>query len=135
METKYGTKIYPAPWGWGYSLEKTSDNGYIVTGVLQDNIATGTNNFLLVKFDEYGTIEWDEMYGINYWGCGLSVKEVSSGGYIAAGYYYINDEILYVVKTDSNGNITSTIEIPLPNSNRKLDKTIDILGKETKPST
>ena len=40
---------------------------------------------------------------------------------------------VYLIKTNSFGNITSTFEIPLPNPDRKLDKTIDILGKETKP--
>ena len=41
-------------------------------------------------------------------------------------------EDLFVIKTDGNGNITSTFEIPLPKPDRKLDKTIDILGKKTK---
>ena len=32
-------------------------------------------------------------------------------------------------------NITSTLNIPTPSSNRKLEKVIDILGRETKPQT
>ena len=38
-----------------------------------------------------------------------------------------------LIKTDDQGNITSTLYHSLPNSNRKLKMTIDILGKETKP--
>ena len=36
-------------------------------------------------------------------------------------------------KTDGSGNITSTFNIPTPSSNRKLEKIVDILGRETKP--
>ena len=39
---------------------------------------------------------------------------------------------VYLIKTDGNGNITSTFNIPI-NPNRKLEKVVDILGKETKP--
>ena len=39
---------------------------------------------------------------------------------------------MYLVKTDSLGNITSTFNIPI-NSNRKLQKTVDLLGRESKP--
>ena len=39
-----------------------------------------------------------------------------------------------MVKTDGNGNTTSTFNIPI-NPNRKLQNTIDIFGKETKTQT
>ena len=34
-----------------------------------------------------------------------------------------------------NNNITSTFNIPTPSSNKKLEKVVDILGRETKPQT
>ena len=40
---------------------------------------------------------------------------------------------MYVIKTNGNGNITSTFNIPTTLSNRKLEKVVDILGRETKP--
>ena len=40
-----------------------------------------------------------------------------------------------VVHGKINGNVTSTFNIPTPSSNRKLEKVIDILGRETKPQT
>ena len=39
---------------------------------------------------------------------------------------------IYLIKTDGNGNVTSTFNIPT-SSNRKLDKVIDLLGRETNP--
>ena len=41
----------------------------------------------------------------------------------------------YMVKTNQFGNITSTFEIPLPNPNRKLKKTVNLKGQEVKPQT
>ena len=41
---------------------------------------------------------------------------------------------VYLIKTDGSGNVTSTFNIPI-NPNRKLQKTVDILGKQTKPQT
>ena len=38
------------------------------------------------------------------------------------------------IKTDANGNITSTFNMPI-NPNRKLEKVVDILGKEINPKT
>jgi hypothetical protein len=38
-----------------------------------------------------------------------------------------------LIITDNEGNITSINEIPLLRTNRKLIKTIDLLGKEVQP--
>ena len=44
------------------------------------------------------------------------------------------DYDVYLIKTDGSGNVTSTFNIPI-NPNRKLEKVVDILGKQTKPQT
>ena len=36
-------------------------------------------------------------------------------------------------KTDGNGNITSLFDVPTPNPNRKLERVVDLLGREIKP--
>jgi hypothetical protein len=49
--------------------------------------------------------------------------------------FYNQKEIwmIYVIKTDSEGNVenTSTIELPTSTSKRELIKTTDILGRDT----
>ena len=67
---------------------------------------------------------------------GSSVQQTTDGGYIITGYTYSlgNGDDVYLIKTDSQGNVTSTFNIPI-NPNRKLQKTVDLLGKETKPQT
>ena len=68
---------------------------------------------------------------------GYSVQQTTDGGYILIGgteSFGNGDEDVYLIKTDGNGNVTSTFNIPI-HPNRKLQKTVDILGKETKPRT
>ena len=81
---------------------------------------------------------WEKTFSGNGSSSGNSVGKTTDGGYIITGstrdsINYNNYE-LYLVKTDSQGNVTSTFNIPI-NPNRKLQKTVDILGKETKPKT
>ena len=52
------------------------------------------------------------------------------GGYIIIGYTHEGDTDVYLIKTDEQGNVTSTIEIPTPTSKRELIKTTNILGQE-----
>ena len=66
----------------------------------------------------------------------MSVDNIMSGGYIVGGITYgcptpdNGTANLYIVRTDGNGNITSTFNIPTPSSNRELEKVVDVLGRE-----
>ena len=68
---------------------------------------------------------------------GRSVQQTTDGGYIIFGETYIDNNTgffsydMYLIKTDGNGNITSEFTIPM-SSNRKLEKVVDVLGRETK---
>ena len=65
---------------------------------------------------------------------GFSVQQTTDGGYIITGVTtsFGNGGEVYLIKTDVSGNVTSTFNIPI-NPNRKLEKVVDILRKQTKP--
>ena len=115
----------------GYSVQQTIDGGYIACG--------GTMDVFLVKTDGNGVEQWNQTFGGTGTDIGNSVKQTSDGGYIITGETEdvfipgVNGENnIYLIKTDGNGNVTSTFNIPNPSSNKKLEKIFDMLGRETK---
>ena len=79
---------------------------------------------------------WTKTFGGIGGGTGESVQQTQDGGYIITGYTWIEvEQYLYLIKTNQFGNITSTFEIPLPNPDRKLEKTVNLIGQEIKPQT
>ena len=120
----------------GQSVQQTTDGGYIITGLTHSyGNGNGSSDVYLLKTDAYGVEQWSQTFGGTDDDEGKSVQQTTDGGYIITGTtggWEFSD--IYLIKTDGNGNITSTFNIPI-NPNRNLQKTVDILGKETKPQT
>jgi len=89
----------------GYSVQQTSDGGYIIAGCTQSPSAGGWD-FYLVKTDAGGHKRWSRNYGGSRMDIAYSVQQTSDGGYIIAGetYSFGVDGDVYLVKTDANGN-------------------------------
>jgi len=90
----------------GYSIQQTSDGGYIVAGDTK-SYSYGGYDFAIYKLDSSGNKVWFKHYGGTNHDYGQSVQQVSDGGYILAGYTYSytyggTDFAIY--KLDSNGN-------------------------------
>ncbi|RMG19937.1 MAG: hypothetical protein D6732_29330, partial [Methanobacteriota archaeon] len=87
------------------SVEQTSDGGYIVAGTTTEGAAQ--TNWLILKLDADGNIQWKKYFGTPYGDYAHSVEQTSDGGYIVAGSVYTptyaNDAFL--LKLDSKGNI------------------------------
>jgi uncharacterized delta-60 repeat protein len=89
-----------------YSVEQTSDGGYILAGYTY-SLGAGNSDFWLVKTDPNGDHEWNQTFGGASWDTALSVQQTSDGGYIAAGYTYSFGEgnaDFWLVKTEPNGS-------------------------------
>ena len=115
----------------GFYVQQTNDSGYVVVG---DYVLNSTERKIwLIKTDIFGDTLWTKTFG-NPFGNGQSVRQTNDGGYILAGNYYQNTFSVSVVliKLDESGNVTSTFNIPI-NTDRKIQKTVDLLGRESKP--
>jgi hypothetical protein len=88
-------------WGsydFGYSLQATSDGGYIIGGTA-DPSETLTYVAWLVKTNASGGEQWNNTFGL--WGEeGYCVKQTPDGGYIFSGFM---DSDAWLVKTNSTG--------------------------------
>ena len=94
----------------GYSVQETSDGGYILAGYTY-SFGTGESDVYLIKLDSNGDTIWTKTYGGDSYDVGYSVQETSDGGYIIVGYTYsfgAGESDVYLIKTDSNGNVLWT---------------------------
>lgn len=90
---------------WAQSVFQTPDQGYVVGGYAGGE-ATGWGDFLIMKTDTAGDVEWRYNYGGGGSEYLRSMKKASDGGYIMAGNSYSSDSVhgnAYLVKVNSNG--------------------------------
>ena len=75
--------IDSSSWDDGFSVEQTTDGGYIIAGDTGCNDVNG--DAYLVKTDASGNIEWEKTIGGSDYDCARSVQQTTDGGYIIAG--------------------------------------------------
>jgi len=96
--------MYP---DYAFSVQQTSDGGYIVAGET-NSFTMGSLDIFLIKTDANGNIQWAKAYGGTGYDNARSVQQTSDGGYIVAGKtgsFGAGRYDIFLIKTDANGNV------------------------------
>ena len=102
-----------------YSIQQTTDGGYIVAGGSHSNNGDVSGNhgdydYWVVKLDHEGNIQWQKSLGGSNYDYARSIQQTADGGYIVAGWSNSNNGDVsgnhgnfdyWVVKLDNTGGI------------------------------
>lgn len=84
---------------YAYSVQQTTDGGYIVAG------ATG-NDYWLIKINNIGNVSWESTYGGASSDIAYSVRQTAEGGFIVLGHslsFGAGQYDMWALKTDKDG--------------------------------
>jgi len=84
-----------------YSIQQTSDGGYIVAGQTE-SFGAGSQDLWILKLNSVGDTEWQKTYGGSGSESARSIQQTSDGGYIVAG---AGSGDFLVLKLSSDGTI------------------------------
>jgi uncharacterized delta-60 repeat protein len=90
-----------------FSIQQTSDGGYIVAGYT-GSFGAGGGDFWVLKLSGRGDVVWQKSYGEKREDSANSIRQTSDGGYIVAGYtgsFGAGLDDFWVLKLDASGDV------------------------------
>jgi len=94
----------------GYSIQQTNDGGFIIGGHT-NSFGAGVFDAYLIKTSSDGSLQWSKTFGGTDNDEAWSVQQTNDGGFAVVGLTYSYGsgyEDIYLIKTDSNGNLQWT---------------------------
>ena len=92
-----------------YSVQQTSDGGYIVAGKTS-SFGNVFGDAWVLKVNASGAIVWQKTYGGNDSNSGVAIRQTADGGYVVAGetaYFGAGDADVCLLKLEPTGEIGS----------------------------
>jgi uncharacterized repeat protein (TIGR01451 family) len=122
QEPDYTSGIYGINGHAYLSVQQTTDQGYVAAGYTNQWVLGGSAgdepncNFLVVRFNEDGTLQWQKAYGGTDDDRAYSIQPVGNSGFIVAGFAASTDEDVrgnhsphladvWLLRLDASGNI------------------------------
>ena len=97
-----------------YSIQQTTDGGYIVAGVSFITADDDEGNYWILKLDSFGVLQWQKTFGGTADDGAYSIQQTADGGYIVAGGSNSTDGDVttnsgsldfWIVKVNSSGDL------------------------------
>ncbi|ANF49114.1 hypothetical protein A0O34_00440 [Chryseobacterium glaciei] len=106
----------------GSSQSRTLIGGGVVSGAGANHGQVGNYDWIIIKYNKLGKIEWQRFYGGDQNDWGRAIKQTSDGGYIMTGFTAASgsgdvpaqpgsNPVVMVVKLDTSGAITWQVNI------------------------
>jgi hypothetical protein len=104
----FGLDSYYDPVDWGYSVQQTTDGGFIIAARTSEPLGLEPADTYLIKTDALGNEVWSKTFDLDFYDLGYSVQQTTDAGYIIAGcvcseYAWENCDA-DLIKTDALGN-------------------------------
>ena len=90
----------------GYSVQQTTDGGFVIAG-WTISFGAGGWDIYLIKTDTLGDTLWTRTFGGTMDDCGSSVRQTTDGGYVIAGYtssFGAGGADVWLIRTDALGD-------------------------------
>ncbi len=121
----YGGVLYDR----GYSVQQTTDGGYVIAG-FTESYGAGSRDIYLIKTNSMGDTVWTKTYGDSLSDEGRSVRQTLDGGYIVVGRtssFGAGSADIYLIKTNSMGDTiwTKTYGDSLSDEGNSVRQTLD----------
>ena len=90
---------------YGYSVEQTTDGGYVITGSTWAD-SGDHGDVYLVKTDALGDTAWNKTYGESGFEKGYSVRQTADSGFLVVGYSFPDSGTrdVFLLRTDCGGD-------------------------------